>query len=154
MSHTCYVFTLFRCAIGRKSTLQDIVAFSITEYEYMFMTEGTKEEIWLHVLIQSLGLKVEKHVLHCDSQSALSLVKDPVYHEKTKHIDVMLNFIWDILEEEKFSILNIDTKVNQTYMLTKSLPTEKSKLCLDLVDVRRWLVPSGMDDRKGEEVLV
>ena len=73
-------------------------------------------------LIKSLGLMVEKHVLYCDNQSALSLAKNSMYHEKTKHIDVRLNLICDILEEEKFSILKIDPKVNPTYILTKSLP--------------------------------
>ena len=88
-------------------------------------------------IIQSLGLKVEKPVLYCDIQSALSLAKNPMYHKKTKNIDVKLIFIRDILEGYKFSILKIDTKVNPTYMLTKSLPTEKFKLFLDLVDVCR-----------------
>ena len=60
-----------------------------------------------------------------------------MYHEKTKHIDVRLNFIWDILEEDKFSILKIGTKVNLADMLSNSFPMEKFKLCLDLVDVRR-----------------
>ena len=68
--------------------LQDIVAFSTTESEHMSMKKEIKEEIWLQGLIQSLGLKVEKLVLYCDSQSALSLAKKPMYHEKMKHIEV------------------------------------------------------------------
>ena len=113
------------------------VALSTTEAEYMSMTEGIKECIWMHGLVESLGLKVEKPVLNCDSESALCLAKNPVYHEKTKHIDIRLNFIRDIVEEDKFSILKIDTKVNPADMLTKSLPAEKFRLCLKLVDVRR-----------------
>ena len=72
-SLTCYIFTLFGCAVSWKSTLQPTVALSTTEAEYMSMTEGIKECIWLHGLVQSLGLKVEKPALFCDSQSALSL---------------------------------------------------------------------------------
>ena len=80
---------------------------------------------------------MEKPALNCDSESALCLAKNSVYHEKTKHIDMRLNFIRDIVEEDKFSILKIDTKVNPADMLTKSLPVEKFRLCLKLVDVRR-----------------
>ena len=69
----CYIFTLFQCAIIWKSTLQDTVALSTTESDYMSMTKEITEEIWLQGLIQSLSLKVEKPVLYCNSQSALSL---------------------------------------------------------------------------------
>nr|GEY11581.1 RNA-directed DNA polymerase, eukaryota [Tanacetum cinerariifolium] len=62
-----------------------MVALSKTEAEYMSMTEG----IWLHSLVQSLSLKVEKPALLCDSQSALSLAKNLVSHERTKHIDAL-----------------------------------------------------------------
>ena len=117
--------------------LQPTVALSTTEAEYMSMTEGIKECIWLHGLVQSLGLKVEKPVLFCDSQSALSLAKNPMYHERTKHIDVRLNFIRDVLEEDRFSIQKIATQHNPADMLTKALPTEKFKHCLNLVNIRR-----------------
>ena len=70
-------------------------------------------------------------------KSALSLAKNPVYHEKMKHIDVRMNFIRDILEGDKFSILKIDTNVNPADMLTKLLPTYNFMLCFDLVDIRR-----------------
>mgnify|MGYP001547283255 CR=1 FL=1 len=80
---------------------------------------------------------MEKLVLYYDNQSALSLAMNPMYHDKTKHIDVKLNFIQDILEGDKFSILKIDTKVNPSYMLTNLFTTEKFKICLDLVDVCR-----------------
>nr|GEU84743.1 hypothetical protein [Tanacetum cinerariifolium] len=43
----------------------------------MSLTEGIKECIWLHGLVESLGLKVEKPALFCDSQIALSLAKNP-----------------------------------------------------------------------------
>ena len=78
---------------------------------------------------------MEKSVLYYDNQSALNLAKNPMCHEKTEHINVKLNFICDITETDMFSILKIDTKVNPVYMLTKSLPMKKFKLCLDLVDV-------------------
>lgn len=78
--------------------LQDTVVLSTNESEYMFVMEGIKEDIWLHMLIQSLSLMVEKLILNYDSQIALSLIKNLLYHEKKKHIDVKLNFIQDILE--------------------------------------------------------
>ena len=97
----------------------------------MSTMEGIKDEICLHGLIHSLCLKVEKTALYCDSQSVLNLEKNHMYHEKTNHIYFRLNFIRDIIEKDNFSILKTNTNVNPTNMLTKSLPTEKFKLCLD-----------------------
>ncbi|GKD86759.1 retrovirus-related pol polyprotein from transposon TNT 1-94 [Tanacetum coccineum] len=100
VSNICLVYDGKGHGDGLKSTLQPMVALSMTEAEYMSMTKGIKECIWLHGLVQSLGLKVEKPILFCDSQSALSLTKNLVYHERTKYIDVRLNFIRDVLEED------------------------------------------------------
>ena len=102
----------------------------------MSLTEGVKEGMWLHGLINSLGLEVQKPVIYCDSQSALNLAKNHTYHERSKHIDVRLNFIRDVIEENVFSIEKIATADNPADMLTKPLPAEKFKHSLDLVNVQ------------------
>ncbi|GJS21580.1 retrovirus-related pol polyprotein from transposon TNT 1-94, partial [Tanacetum coccineum] len=139
-SLTCFIFTLFGCAVSWKSTLQPTVALSTTEAEYMSMTKGIKECIWLHGLVQSLGLKVEKPVLFCDSQSALSLAKNSVYHERTKHIDVRLNFIRDVLEEVK-SLRGIWCRKETTKRDTEeplvvgAIPSQGGDCCLSDLDL-------------------
>ena len=90
----------------------------------------------MHGLVGSFDLDAHKSIIYCDSQSALSLAKNPVYHESSKHIDVGLNFIGDIIEGNVFSIEKITTIDNLTDMLTKSLPTKKFKHSLNLVNVR------------------
>ena len=134
-SLTCYIFTLFGYAISWKTTLQSTVALSTTEDKYMSLIEGVKEGIWLHGLIDSLCLDMQKPTIYCDSPSALSLAKNPVYHERSKHVDVRLNFIRDIIEGNIFSIEKIATSDNPVDMLTKSLPTKKFKHSLDLVNI-------------------
>ena len=136
-SLTCYIFTLFGCAISWRASLQPTVALSTTEAEYMSLTEGVKEGMWLNGFLDSLGLNLSKPVIYCDSQSALCLAKNPVYHERTKHIDVRLNFIRDVIEEKLFSIEKVATEVNPADMLTKPITTEKFKHSLDLVNVRK-----------------
>jgi hypothetical protein len=84
-STTGYVFTL---AKSWRSTLQSAVALSTTEVEYMAVTEAFKEAIWLHGLIEDLGIVQEHMDVHCGSQSAICLVKNQVHHSRTKHIDV------------------------------------------------------------------
>jgi hypothetical protein len=55
---TCYIFTLYRCTINWKATLQPIVTLATTEAKHMSVTKGVNEGIWLHGLIDSLGLDV------------------------------------------------------------------------------------------------
>jgi hypothetical protein len=55
-STTCYLFTLSGGPICWKSTLQSIVAMSITEAEYMAVVETAKEVLWLKGLVKELGL--------------------------------------------------------------------------------------------------
>ena len=93
--------------------------------------------MWLNGLVGSLGLNLHKPIVYCASQGALCLAKNPVYHERTKHIDVRLNFIRDVIEEKFFSIEKVATEDNPADVLTKSIPTEKFKHSLDLVNVHR-----------------
>ena len=54
----------------------------------MAITETSKEMIWLQTFLEELGQKQGKGVLRCDSQSVIHLVKNPIYHARTKHIQV------------------------------------------------------------------
>jgi hypothetical protein len=67
--------------------------------------------------------------IECDSQSAIFLAKNPVYHSKTKHIDVQYHFARDMIEEKKVSLMKVDTLKNVTDSLTKSVSTEKFSWC-------------------------
>ena len=85
-SITRYVYTLGGTIITWISKLQKIVSFSTTEAEYVTITEASKEMIWLQSFLKELGYKQNKGVLHCDSQSAIHLTKNPAYHARTKRI--------------------------------------------------------------------
>ncbi|XP_075102703.1 secreted RxLR effector protein 161-like [Nicotiana tabacum] len=87
-STTGYVFTIANAPVSWKSTLQSTVALSTTEAEYMAITEAVKEAIWLQGLLRDLGIGQENITLFCDSQSAIQLAKNQVYHARTKHIGV------------------------------------------------------------------
>ena len=63
-----YVFRFASGPICQKSTLQEVVALSTIEAEYMAMTQEGKEVVWLTRLVNELGFKQDSMVLHCDSQ--------------------------------------------------------------------------------------
>ena len=70
-----------------------------------------------------------------DNQSAIQLIKNQVYHERTKHIDVKLHFIRDEVAKWLVAVIKIHTDINHADMLTKVLPTTKFKFCVDLIGV-------------------
>ncbi|KAG2703381.1 hypothetical protein I3760_06G134300 [Carya illinoinensis] len=135
-SLTVYVFTLCGSAISWKATLQFTVALSTTEAKYMAATEAVKEAIWLKGLISDLRLQQDATSVFCDSQSAIHLTKNQMYHERTKHIDVRNHFLREVVTEGVLEIQNIATTKNPADMMTKPVPPYKFKLCLDLIGVR------------------
>ena len=118
-----------------KSTLQDEVALSTTKAEYMAMTEAGKEDIWLSGLVNELGFKQDSMVLHCDSQSAIHLAKNQVYHAKTKHIVVCYHKIREWVLSGDISLSKILTSENAFDTLTKPIAIDKFKHCLDFIGI-------------------
>jgi len=128
-STTGYVFTLGSAAVSWKSQLQDVVALSTTEAEYVAATEASKEMIWLQELMEELGKKQESSRLYSDSKSAIHLAKNSAFHPKTKHIRIRYHFIRWLLEEKVLKLEKILSSENPADMFTKVVTTEKLKLC-------------------------
>ena len=134
-STTGYVFTLSKGPICWKSTLQSIVAMSTTKAEYMAVAEVVKEALWLKGLVKELGLNQGGVQMHCDSQSAIYLAKNQVYHARTKHIDVRFHKIREFIVTRDIIMEKVYTLENAVDMLTKPVTVAKFKHCLDLVNV-------------------
>ena len=73
--------------------------------------------------------------LYYDSQNAIHLSKDSVFDERTKHIDVRLHFVRDIISRDAIKVEKISTLVNPAYMLTKTIPVGKFEEALNLLNV-------------------
>ena len=88
-----FLFTFVGGAVSWQSKLKKCVTLSTTEAEYIVATEAGKEMLWMKQFLQDLGLKQDKYVVHCDSQSALDLSKNSIYHSRTKHIEVRYHWL-------------------------------------------------------------
>ena len=88
-----YVFTVGGNIVSWKSSLQHVVALSTTEAEYIANTKAVKEGLWLKGIINELVFYQRKVVIYYDSQSAIHLSRNSVFHKRTKHIDVRLHFV-------------------------------------------------------------
>ena len=87
-----YVFTYGGGAISWRLKLHGYTTLSTTEIEYIVASDAAKEAIWLHCMSSDFLVKNRNDhptpTLYCHSQSAIHLIRNPVYHDKTKHIEV------------------------------------------------------------------
>ena len=99
-STTSFYFTLGSNCISWKSNLQSVVALSTTESEYIAVCDAFKEAVWLQGLLKEAHLISNTVIVYSDSQSAIHLSKNPVYHERTKHVDVRFHYIRDLIASD------------------------------------------------------
>lgn len=86
-------------------------------------------------LLDEISFSGNNATVYSDSQSAIHFSRNPVFHNRTKHIDVKFHFIRDIIENEIIKMEKISTKCNPTDMGTKILPLYKFRDCLNLLNV-------------------
>ena len=137
-STTGYVFILTRGPICWRSMIQSTVAMSTTEAEYMAVAEAAKKALWLTGLVRELSIKQVGVSLYCDSQSAIYLAKNQVYHARTKHIDVRFHKIRELVATGELLLKKIHTSETAADMLTKPITAYKFKHFLDLTNVSRY----------------
>lgn len=99
----------------------------------MAITEAAKEGIWLKHLVGQMGISVKDLEIHTDSQAALQLAHNPVYHCRTKHIDVKWNKIRELIESKELVLQKISTDLNPADVLTKALSKDKHERALVLL---------------------
>ncbi|KAL0401507.1 UNVERIFIED_CONTAM: Retrovirus-related Pol polyprotein from transposon TNT 1-94 [Sesamum latifolium] len=95
------------------------------QLEYMTVAEVAKEALWLNGLAKELGVEQGGVQLHCDSQSAIYLANNQVYHARTKHIDVRYHKIKELIASGEIKLQKVHTSENATDMLTKPLTVDK-----------------------------
>jgi hypothetical protein len=119
------VFNMYGGAISWMSKRQAAIALSTTEDEYMEVTYESKEAVWLQLLCSGIRFDQRDMKISCDIQSTIVLAKNPVYHSKTKHIDVQYHFVRDIVERNKVLLEKVETLENIADSFTKFVSVVK-----------------------------
>ena len=101
----------------------------------MQQAEACKEALWLTRLVGDLGIRLEMPMLHCDSQSAIMLAKNPVFLAKKNHIYVRYHFIRDMLEDKFMELVKVHKDDHPADLLTKGLASEWITHCRALMDI-------------------
>ncbi|GJZ09640.1 ribonuclease H-like domain-containing protein [Tanacetum coccineum] len=106
--------------ISWKCKKQTIVANSTTEAEYVAATSCCGQVPWIQNQILDYGYNFMNTKIFIDNESTICIVKNPVFHSKTKHIKIRYHFIRDSNEKKLIQMIKIHTDLNIAYLLTKA----------------------------------
>jgi hypothetical protein len=121
-STTGVMFFLGDMVISWNSQKQKVVVLSSCEAEYMARVAGACQVVWLRRLLGEFGaMNIQQPTLKMDNQSAIALSKNPVLHDRSKHIDTKFHFIRECVEAGRICLDYVSTQEQLADILTKSL---------------------------------
>ncbi|PKU62528.1 putative mitochondrial protein [Dendrobium catenatum] len=105
---------------------QTTVARSSTESEYRALAALTADIIWLRRILSDFGISLTSPTdIYCDNTSAIAIANNPVFHARTKHIEIDHRFIRDHIHKNTIRLLPISTIDQTADILTKSMSTPR-----------------------------
>ena len=124
------------------SQKQKTVSLSSCESEFMAATAAAKQALWLRNLINEITKQDPKPVtLFVDNNSAIALMKNPVFHGRSKHIDLKYHFIRECVERGQIVVKRVGTEEQKADILTKAMPAVKLSVMSHLIGIRNLSVP-------------
>jgi histone deacetylase 1/2 len=125
-----YLVYLGRTLISWKSGKQCIVAHSSTKAEYKALADGTTEILRIRALLSDLHFSSDPTtILWCDNLGATYLSVNPIFHARTKHVEVDYHFVRDRVAKKDIEVQFISSKDQLADVLTKPLPHASFTYC-------------------------
>ncbi|GKA81874.1 ribonuclease H-like domain, reverse transcriptase, RNA-dependent DNA polymerase, partial [Tanacetum coccineum] len=106
---------------------QTIVAISSTEAEYVAAASCCAQVLWMQNQLLDYGFNFMNTEIHIDNESTICIVKNPVFHSKTKHIQIRHHFIRDCYEQRLINVVKVHTDDNVADLLTKGFDLARFK---------------------------
>ncbi|XP_019094441.1 PREDICTED: uncharacterized protein LOC109129883 [Camelina sativa] len=124
-SVTGYFIQLGNSPVSWKTKKQKTVSRSSAEAEYRAMADLVQKLIWLKRMLHTLGVfHVQPMNVYYDSKSAIHIASNPVFHERTKHIENDCHFVRDEVVSRNILLQHVNTKTQLANIFTKPLGTE------------------------------
>lgn len=116
------------------SKKQPIVTLSTCEAEYVSAASSVCHATWLRRLLKTIHFPQEEATaIFIDNKSAIALAKNPVFHDRSKHIDTRYHYIRESVEKKEVELVYVSTKDQIADIFTKALKFE------DFARLRAWI---------------
>ena len=133
-----HVYLFSGGAISWSSRKQPIIALSSTEAEYIAASDAVRELLWLRSLISEITIPISHPItLLCDNQSAIQIASNGLINARTKHIDIRIHFIRNIVESGVIDLVYCPTDQILADTLTKALPRPHVKYLAGKLGLRQ-----------------
>ena len=116
---------------------------SSAEAEYRAMASTVSEVLWVTWLLKDLQVVIDSpSTLFCDNQAARHIDNNPVFHERTKHVEMDCFFVRERVASREVVLMKIDSKMQVADLLTKGLGTNQLQFLLGKMGVKNLHAPS------------
>nr|GEV50408.1 ribonuclease H-like domain-containing protein [Tanacetum cinerariifolium] len=175
VSHMHAVKRIFRCLKSQptlglwypKDSPLELIAYSNSDYagasldkksttrEYIAASNCCGQVFWLQNQLLDYGYNFMQTKIHVDNESAICVVKNHVYHSKTKHIEIRHHFIRDSYEKGLIEMVKIRTDYNVADLLTKAfdvtrMECKSGQVGTDMIKNGQNPVKTGQNRKRGK----
>ncbi|GJZ74834.1 ribonuclease H-like domain-containing protein [Tanacetum coccineum] len=125
------------------SKRQPTLSRSSAEAEYRGVANAVAETCWIRNLLRELHTPLSSAtIVYCDNVSAVYLSSNPVQHQRTKHIEIDIHFVWDLVATGQVRVLHVPSRFQYADIFTKGLPLALFDEFRDSLSVRCTPAPT------------
>ncbi|GKD30416.1 hypothetical protein Tco_1241194, partial [Tanacetum coccineum] len=142
---------LSRRLISWQCKKKTIMATSTTEVEYIATANYCRQLLWIQNQMLDYGFNFMNTKIYIDNESTICIVKNSVFHSKTKHIEIRHHFIREAYEKKLIQVLKIYTDDNVADLLTKAFNVNRlfNASMADLEFVNQHIMVACLEKTEG-----
>jgi hypothetical protein len=114
-----YCFTLEFSMVSWCSRKQSSTGLSATEAEYIALSVVVREVVWLRKLMTDLFYHEMDPIIICDNQSCVNLFENPLFHDRSKHVEIKYHYIRDMMQRKAVHMQYLPTQEQIANIFTK-----------------------------------